>query len=131
MLLPYKLGLGGKLGSGKQWVSWVALTDLVRAIDFALRTETLKGPVNVVSPDALRQSEWAKILGSALHRPSFFSMPEWLVELLLGQMGRELLLSSARVTPQKLWLSGFHFSSPTFQQTLQKVLSTLHFKERL
>ncbi|HEY4255420.1 MAG TPA: TIGR01777 family oxidoreductase [Chlamydiales bacterium] len=124
MRLLYKLGFGGKLGLGQQWVSWVALEDAVRAIDFALKH--LEGPVNVVSPDALRQSELAKMLAASLHRPSFFSLPRWAVRLFFGQMGEELFLSSARVVPKKLQESGFHF-----KQTLQKVLSTLDFKESI
>jgi len=122
LLLPYKLCLGGPLGTGQQWMSWVALEDLVRAIDFSLRDSTLSGPVNVVSPQPVRQLEFAHTLASLLHRPSFFPQPAWLLQLLFGDMAREVLLSSARVQPKKLLQAGFQFQSPDLKCSLQKLI---------
>lgn len=122
LLLPFRLGLGGSLGSGEQWMSWIALEDLVRGIDFALHDESIEGPVNFVSPYPVRQKEFAQTLGKLLHRPTFFRQPAWILKLLFGQMAEELLLSSARVEPSKLLERDFHFHSPHIRDALQKAL---------
>ena len=121
-ILPlYRLGLGGKLAKGDQWLSWVALSDLVLAIDHILRTDSLKGPVNVVSPHAVRQKEFSQTLARVLHRPAFFHVPAWLLRLRFGTVADEILLASARIVPQKLCVSGFHFKYPDLQDALQSM----------
>lgn len=119
-LLPiYRMGLGGKLSTGQQWISWIALTDLILGIDHILRTESLHGPVNLVSPHAVRQKEFSQTLSSVLHRPAFFTLPAWLLRLMFGAVADEVLLSSARVVPQKLCASGFHFKYPDLRDVLR------------
>ncbi len=122
MLIPYKLCLGGNLGTGQQWVSWVAIDDLIRAIEMILKKETIHGPVNVVSPNPVRQEEYSKILARLLHRPSFMKMPEWMVRLQFGILADEMLLASARVEPAKLKESGFHFKYTHLEEALKKAL---------
>lgn len=122
MLLPFRLGLGGPIGSGQQYWSWIALDDVVRAIHHALLSETLRGPVNVVSPDPVRNREFARTLGRVLGRPAFLPMPEMAVRLLFGQMGEELLLSSQRVEPLRLLASGFVFQYPDVEGALRHLL---------
>lgn len=114
----FKLGLGSKLGSGKQYISWVALVDAVRAIEFCLERGDLSGPVNVTSPHPVQQAEFAEKLAHSLHRKLLFTMPAFLLHLLFGQMAQELMLSSERAVPEKLLASGFHFDKPDLQQTL-------------
>lgn len=122
MLLPYKLGLGGKLGSGKQWMSWVARDDLIRAIDLIIANEDLEGPVNVVSPHPVRQEEFSKILAKLLHRPSFLTLPAPLLKGALGLMAEEMLLASARVEPTKLLSFRFPFRHPDLNNALHYAL---------
>lgn len=118
----YEWGLGGPIGSGRQWVSWVALHDLVRALDWAIETPELSGPINVVAPHPMRQSEFARSLSRALVRPCWLRLPEWAVKAVLGEMGRTLLLSSQRVLPHKLEESGFRFCKPTLDAVLKDIL---------
>jgi hypothetical protein len=122
MLLPYKLGLGGRLGSGHQWMSWIALDDLVRAIELALHDETLEGPVNLVSPHPIRQADFSKTLASLLHRPALLNQPAWFLRLLFGEMADEMLLASARAEPTKLLAADFHFHLPHIRDALKKAL---------
>lgn len=113
LMLPiFKLGLGGKLGNGRQYMSWIALQDLVRVIETTLRDERLFGPINAVSPYSMTNEDWTKALGSILHRPTFFSVPTFLIRLILGQFGEEVLLSSIRAKPQKLEGVNFKFDYP-------------------
>jgi hypothetical protein len=118
MITPFKLGLGVIFGTGRQWVSWIALTDLVRAIDHIIKTESLSGPIHLVSPNPVRQEEFAKTLATVLHRKVFLKMPAWLVRLFFGQMGDELLLYSARAVPAKLLASGYAFTYPELRDSL-------------
>ena len=118
MLLPYKLGLGGCLGSGQQWVSWVALEDALRALELFLEDENLEGSFNVVSPQPVRQIEFARCLASHLHRPALFHQPAWLLHLLFGQMADEVLLASAKVVPAKLNKAHFTFKFHTLDSAL-------------
>ncbi len=118
MRLPYKLGLGATIGNGKQWMSWIALHDLLRAIDFIIQNESLSGPVNLTSPNPVPQKEFSDTLARSLHRKAFLRMPKWLVKLLFGQMGEEMLLFSDRVIPKKLIDAGFTFSHPDLEETL-------------
>jgi hypothetical protein len=120
MILPYRLGLGGRLGSGKQWMSWIALDDLIRAIDHIIHTDSLSGPINLVSPNPVRQEDFSKTLAELLHRPHFFSIPRWALYLALGKMVDDFLLASARVKPTKLLASNFTFNYPDFRSALCK-----------
>ncbi len=122
MLLPFKLGLGGRLGSGKQWMSWIALTDVVRVIEHALNTESLSGAVNVVAPGAVRNSEFTKVLGRVLGRPTIFPAPAFAMRLALGEMADELLLNGQHVLPKKLLASGFEFSHRELEGALRHEL---------
>lgn len=124
MMIPaYRLGLGGRLGSGRQWWSWVALDDVVRAIEYCLTHDDMRGAVNVVAPNAVRQSEFARALGHALHRPALFPTPALALKLTLGQMANEIMLASAHVVPQRLEKSGFTFLFPELEGLLSAVLN--------
>ncbi len=123
MLLPFKLGLGGKVGSGRQYMSWVALDDAVGAILHALNTDSVRGPLNVVSPQPVTNLEFTKTLGRVLSRPTVFPMPALAARVVFGQMADELLLSSKRVMPAKLSASGYAFKWPTLAAALDHVLS--------
>jgi uncharacterized protein len=110
MLTPFKLGLGGRIGSGRQWWSWIHVDDIVGGIQHAIRTESLSGAVNLVAPNPVRNAEFAKVLASVLGRPAFFPVPEFALRLAFGKMAaEELLLASQRVEPGKLLASGYAF----------------------
>jgi uncharacterized protein len=123
MLTPFKLGLGGRLGSGKQWMSWVALEDVVRILRAAIADETIHGPVNVVAPHPVQNSEFTQALAGVLHRPAIFPAPAFALRLALGQMADALLLSSQRVQPEKLAKLNYQFRFETLQPALQAILS--------
>jgi len=122
MLGPFRLGIGGKLGSGRQWWSWVALDDVIGAIEHVLKTQTLAGPVNVVSPNPVTNREFTRSLASVVARPAFFPMPAWVARLALGQMANELLLASQRVEPARLRSSGYRFARSDLHSTLVSIL---------
>jgi len=122
MLLPFKLGVGGVIGSGKQYISWIALDDLVRTIQFVLDRASLSGPVNAVTPTPVTNRELTKTLGGVLHRPTILPMPAIAARLAFGAMADEMLLSSARVMPAKLQDSGFEFRFPALQPALNYLL---------
>lgn len=122
MLLPFQMGLGGKIGSGKQIMSWVALHDVVRAIDHIIQTKSLVGPVNVVSPRSVTNKEFTKTLGKALSRPTLFPMPAFAAKLAFGEMADELLLSSVDVKPKALLESGFTFEKSDLLAALKYML---------
>ena len=122
MLPPFRMGVGGKIGDGKQWMSWIALDDVVKAIRHALNSETLSGPINYVAPNPVRNEEFTRTLGRALSRPTLFPIPAFGIRLAFGEMGEALLLSSQRVQPTKLLESGFEFSYPTLAAALPHVL---------
>lgn len=117
LLTPFRLGLGGPVGSGRQWWSWVTLEDVVRAYLHVLE-RPLTGPLNVTAPEPARNRDFVKALGHALHRPSFAPFPTFAVNALLGEMGRELLLSSQRVVPAALAADGFEFRQPSLDGAL-------------
>lgn len=120
MSIPFKLGVGGKLGSGKQWWSWITLDDQVRAIMHILETDTVSGPVNVSSPHPVRNEEFAQILGDVLRRPAAIPVPAFALKLALGpDAAEELILASLRVMPEKLIDSGFEFEYPDIQAGLR------------
>lgn len=122
MLTPFKLCLGGVVGSGKQYWSWIALDDVVGAIHHAITHDELSGPVNAVAPGTLTNAEFTKILGRVLHRPTIAPLPAFVVKLLLGEMGEELLLASTRVVPNRLQETGYQFRCPTLEGALRHVL---------
>jgi uncharacterized protein (TIGR01777 family) len=122
MLPPFRMGIGGKIGSGKQWMSWIALDDVVGALKFALANETLKGPVNFVAPNPVTNAEFTKTLGKVLSRPTLFPIPAFGVRLAFGEMADALLLSSQRVEPGRLSTSGYQFRCSELDQTLRQVL---------
>ena len=122
MLLPFKLGAGGRLGSGKQWMSWVTLAEAVSVVRFALENESLRGPVNTVSPNPARNREFTAALARALHRPAIFPAPAFALRLALGEMADALLLVSQRVVPWKLSALGYEFIHPELAGALAAVL---------
>jgi uncharacterized protein len=122
IVLPFKLGAGGRLGNGRQWMSWVTLRETVSIIQFALTTPGLAGPVNVVTPNPVRNSEFTKVLANTLHRPALFPAPAFALRLALGEMADALLLASQKVMPAKLADSGYRFSQPDLAGALADVL---------
>lgn len=122
MLLPFRLGLGGKLGNGRQYWSWIALDDLLAVIQLALTSGDLEGPVNVVSAQPVRNAEFTTALATVLHRPALFSVPAPAIKLLMGEMGQEALLSSFRVKPAKLEKARFPFRFPEITKALAHLL---------
>jgi uncharacterized protein len=122
MLPPFRMGLGGKIGSGRQWMSWIDLHDEIGAIRHILKTESVRGPVNTVSPNPVRNAEFTKTLASVLSRPAMFPMPSFAARLVFGQMGEELLLGSQRVEPAKLMANAYVFQKPELRQALEQIL---------
>lgn len=122
MLLPFKLGAGGILGDGQQYMSWVSLADVVGVIEFALQNEALKGPVNTVAPQAVTNYEFTKTLGKVLHRPTIFPMPAAAAKIVFGEMAEALLLASTRVEPKALISAGYAFKHPQLEACLRAVL---------
>jgi len=109
MLTPFRLGLGGRIGNGRQWWSWIDVRDLASAILYAIETDSLRGPVNAVSPNPVTNAEFTRVLAKSLSRPAIFPMPAFAARLALGQMADELLLASQHVEPTRLRASGFQF----------------------
>jgi uncharacterized protein (TIGR01777 family) len=122
MLPPFLLGVAGPLGSGRQYMSWIALEDAVRAIFHLLMDSSLAGPVNVVSPNPVTNREFTRALAAELKRPAMIPVPAFIVRLMFGEMADEALLSSARVLPDKLQKSGFHFRYPEIRAALRHAL---------
>lgn len=122
MVLPFKLGMGGNLGSGKQYWSWISIDDEVAAIEHIMKSGELNGPVNLVSPQPARNSEFTEELGKVLNRPAFMHIPEFVLNTLLGDMSRELFLCSTRVLPEKLLNSGFKFKHDELSKVLEDYL---------
>jgi len=122
MLLPFRMGLGGRLGDGCQWWSWVAVGDLVGAVHHVLNNDLLQGPVNTVAPTPVTNAEFTKTLAAVLKRPALFPMPSFAVRLVFGEMGDELFLASQRVEPAKLAASGYQFQHPELRRTLEEIL---------
>ncbi len=122
MLTPFKLGVGGVVGSGKQWMPWIALDDLLGVIIFALENESLRGAVNTISPGIVTNEQFTKALGAAVHRPTILPIPEFAIKLLYGEMGETLLLTGQRMIPEKLQEAGFEFQYPKLEDALKHVL---------
>lgn len=123
MIPPFKMGVGGIIGSGEQYISWIAINDLVEVIYHVLTCEEIKGPVNAVSPNPVQNKDFTRILGDVLHRPSLFPMPAFAARLAFGEMADELILASTRVYPLELQKTGFQFKYPELRQALEGVLA--------
>jgi len=122
MLTPFKWGLGGEMGSGQQYMSWITLDDLIYMILYLIEQPFIAGPVNAVGPHPVTNKEFIQTLGHVLHRPTFLKVPTFGIQLLFGEMGEELLLTSARVEPAKLNKAGFRFSYPHLEKALSHLL---------
>lgn len=129
MLPPFQVGLGGYIGSGEQYMSWVAMDDLLGAIYHTIHTETLEGPVNLVSPNPVRMKSFVRTLGRVLSRPAFFSVPSVLVKTAMGKAADEMLLLSTRVVPEKLQNSGYTFLYPELEDALRHQLGYYRFEK--
>jgi hypothetical protein len=122
MLPPFRLGVGGRLGNGRQWVSWITLDDVVALILHALTNDLLRGPVNAVAPTPVTNADFTRALGAVLHRPTVFPVPAFVVRAAFGQLADELLLASNRAVPQAALASGFKFRYPEIKGALEHVL---------
>ena len=122
MLFPFRMGVGGKLGSGQQYMSWIALDDAVGAIEHAIENKSLRGPVNAVAPDAVTNKEFTKALGHALKRPTIFPVPAFAARLVFGEMADATLLASQRAEPERLKGTGYIFKFPEVEGALKHVL---------
>lgn len=122
MLLPFKLYIGGPLGSGAQWFPWIHLDDEIGAMMFAIENEKLEGAVNFAAPGSVTMKEFCAALGKAMHRPSWAPVPGFVLKVILGEMAGPLLLSGQRVVPRKLVDAGYRFRFPTVHEALQDVL---------
>jgi hypothetical protein len=122
MLPLFRWGLGGPLGLGRQWFSWIHRTDLIRAAAFVMAQETARGPFNFTAPNPVRNRDLARTLGQLLHRPSFLPAPGFMIKLILGEFG-SVLLEGQKVLPEKLLDLGFQFTFPTLPQALAEVLA--------
>lgn len=123
MLPPFRMGVGGRVGDGKQWMSWIALDDVVNGLKFLIEDESIKGPVNFVAPEPVRNAEFTKTLGRVLNRPTFFPIPAFGARLAFGEMADALLLSSQKVEPSVLEDNGLMFSWPTLEPALRHLLA--------
>ena len=122
MLTPFRLGVGGKIGGGAQWMSWIALNDWLSGVQFLAEAEAVSGPVNLVSPNPVPNEEFSRTLGRVLSRPAVTHVPALVIDLLFGEMGRATLLASQRVHPRRLMDAGFEFGCPTLEQALRAEL---------
>ena len=121
MTMPYKFYMGGPLGTGNQWISWIHIQDLTSMIRFVIEHQELTGPINATTPEPVRMSDFSKVLGEVLTRPSWLPTPEFLLKIALGQMA-EMLLRGQRVVPQKILSAGFKFRFPKLRSALEDVL---------
>jgi uncharacterized protein (TIGR01777 family) len=124
MLPIFRLGMGGPLGGGRQWMSWVAISDAIAAIEFALETPQLAGPVNVVAPQPVTNLEFTHALGKAVHRPAIVPAPAFALKLAFGEMADEALLASQRVVRSRLTEHGFSFAFPRLDSALDEAIRT-------
>ncbi|MCF7849677.1 MAG: TIGR01777 family oxidoreductase [Kiritimatiellales bacterium] len=122
MLMPFRMGGGGILGNGRQYMSWISLGDMVRSIRFLIDTDSIGGAVNLVSPNPVTNREFTKTLGQVLHRPTILPLPAFAARILFGEMADELLLGGCRVIPQKLLDAGYQFRNPDLQTVLVELL---------
>jgi uncharacterized protein len=124
MLPPFRMGVGGRLGTGKQWMSWISLYDLVRVIRFAIDESALSGPVNAVGPNPVTNAEFTATLGRVLHRPAVFPVPALALRAMFGEMAGLTMLASQRVRPLHLERAGFQFDDPSLEGALRRELSS-------
>lgn len=124
MLPPFRMGIGGRIGNGRQWWSWIHVDDVVGAILHIMRTDALQGPVNVVAPNPVTNAEFTKTLAQVLHRPGIFPLPALAAKLAFGQMANELLLASQKVEPAKLLSTGYRFLYTDLRPALENLLGT-------
>jgi uncharacterized protein (TIGR01777 family) len=122
MMLPFRFFAGGKIGSGEQWMSWIALEDLVGILRYAIENRAIRGALNVVAPQPLQNAEFTKVLARAMHRPAFFPAPALALRLALGEMADALLLASQRVVPSRLKQLGYKFQHPDLSGALAVLL---------
>jgi uncharacterized protein (TIGR01777 family) len=123
LLLPFRLGLGGRIGNGRQYMSWIHLDDLVAAFQHALDQGDLTGAFNAVAPNPVRNTEFTQTLARVLHRPAFLPLPAPVLRLALGELAQPLLLDSTRLTPRRLQSTGFHFTPPHLAEALSSLLN--------
>lgn len=119
MLLPFKMGVGGVVGSGKQWMSWISLDDEIAIINYCIENENIRGAVNAVAPNPVTNQEFTKTLGEVLYRPTFLPLPEFAVSMIFGEMGDALLLASTKVVPKRLLDAGFEFRFPDLKPAIE------------
>lgn len=123
MLVPFKMGFGGNIGDGNQYWSWITIYDLVRSIDFIITNDSIVGPVNLVSPEPIKNKDFSKTLGKVLNRPAILPVPAFAIKSIFGEMGREALLAGSRVLPKKLLDNGFKFSHTDLLYAFKYLLS--------
>ena len=123
MLLPFRLGVGGKIGDGRQYVSWISLEDAVAALIYAVENDALRGPVNLTAPQPVTNAELTRTLGRLLRRPTLLPLPAFAAKLLLGELAEEGLLASQRVWPTRLLEAGFEFAHPELEGALRRALA--------
>ena len=123
IVLPFRFGAGGPIGSGRQWMSWIALEDVMGIVGFALGNAKTSGPFNVVAPEPVQNVEFAQVLGRVLRRPAIFPTPGFMLKLALGEMADALLLSSQRVLPRRIEEAGYRFAQPELPGALRSVLT--------
>jgi len=124
MLTPFRMGVGGKVGNGKQWMSWIALEDVINALRFLIDEPGSEGPVNFTAPRPVTNADFTEALGSVLSRPTLFSVPAFAARLAFGEMADELLLSSAKVESERLKGSGYQFKHPELSSALKTILGS-------
>ena len=122
MLLPFKLGGGGILGNGKQYMSWIGMDDMIKSIRYIIENKSITGPVNLVAPNPVTNYEFTQTLGQVLHRPTFLPLPAILARFLFGEMADALLLASTRVYPKKLTKAGYKFKHEYLRDALEDIL---------
>jgi uncharacterized protein (TIGR01777 family) len=123
LLTPFKMGMGGKVGSGRQYISWIAIDDVIQAIKLAIEDASIHGPLNIVSPNPVTNEEFTKTLGHVLNRPTALAIPPFAARLAFGEMADEMLLASQKVIPKKLANAGFVFEYPELEPTLKHLLA--------
>ena len=123
MLMPFRMGVGGRLGNGKQWMSWIAIEDVVNGLKFLVEDGSIRGPVNLVAPNPVTNAEFTKALGRVLSKPTLFPVPAFGARLAFGEMADALLLSSQRVKPGVLEESGFQFKWVMLEEALRNLLA--------
>ncbi len=123
MLLPFRLGAGGPIGSGRQWMSWIDREDALRAIEWAVNNHAARGVYNTSSPEPVRNREFAHALGRAMHRPSFLPAPAFAMKLAFGEMAEETILGGQRVLPSRLAAEGFAFAEPNLERSLARIFA--------